>query len=404
MTAQLRVGIPPVGMNARLLTVNFIAKIFENPRIEVEILNPNIVLITADTIDQLTSAINSTIKEIGNRLGKKLEKGKIQDFFMHKNDRNTFGKLIGQNLSKGARFCETLATALQRVNLMWNDLQKLEPAYIIEKPQEIILGDKDFALPMEILYERYEAKYEFLKGRGGRKIKFRGSRAWLYILLSGFALGYGGIYGNEMLQVYLSEDILSKENIEVIKLLIGEGGVIDIITTLRVPPRPVIPYFLYITCEVLKIFREKGLISNLLKGPSIIQIDRVSVGRAISLIEKLVLDLSPFLERLNKLEELYEHKKIKRSPLKWISNKARRTITLLWQGNPGYGAYSKLMIEIYNILQGASEPIDLCYYALREVAEFEVAKLEETSPAKASKYLHEEATNIEEFLKAFMII
>ena len=402
MTVEFKMGFPPVGMNARLLTVNFVAKLLESPYIEIARCDPDGILIRAETQNELVSAFNHAIKTIGEEFNKKLENGEIQDFFMHINDRGTFQKLTGQTVAKGARFCETLAKVLQRVNLTWNELQKLGHMYIIEKPQEIILGGQELALPMEILHERYEAKYEFLKGRGGRKIKFRGSHAWLYVLLSGFALGYGGFYGNEILQVYLSENLLAEENLSILKILVAQGSVMDIITTLRTPPRPKIPYLLYVTCKVLRMLREKGLINEFLKGKAVLEMDRIMVGRAVSLVEKMVLDLTSLLEKLNRIEEKVGYRG--RSLLSWISNKARKTIDLLRWGGPGYNAYAKLMTELYSVLQGSGDPLNLCYYALREVAEFEAAELEKRSSFQANVYLRREADTIRNLLEALIFV
>ena len=403
MSVELRVALPPEGMTARRLLMNFLAHLSSLPGCQdLEItLKPGHVIIEAASEDLIEECINQALWESGQVLQKSLTEHKLTDIPVHTNDRRwIFGKL-GVQAPRGSKFCQLASQVLRGAQLPWDVLVRDLPV-VRETANMIQLGDgvkSDLlSLPQPFLYERYQAKYQFLRGRSGDEMKFRATKAWLYVLFAGFALGYCGNYitgagrGSELVIATVPELTLSQVLADAgARSLIIREGLFPVIRRLRCPPRPAIPYMLYASCELLKALgpqaRELETIYEI--STALLAMDRVSfTGQAFALIERVNMDFGPILRALARLDTKL---------IDWIQEKCRKAIVGRGGATEHYSDYVRLSIAIFQALSGALDPTDLCYYALRVVAEHETEGLD---PVARLKVLRRESSWVHKLLKS----
>jgi len=367
MRAKLRVAFPPKGMTARRLLMNFLARASLEGDVDVR-LGPDQAVVEARTERDITDVVNTTLVNAGIDLEDIL--ASKHDFRIHTNDRRWVFAKLGRKLEKGHGFCQVVSDILKEADLPWDELCR-DLSSIKIAPNSVQLGrGANISLPQPFLYERYQARYEFLRGRGGEKIDFRATRAWLYLLFAGFATGYCGFFRqpDELVIAFVPEPTLASvlENESTRKLILEEGGLFPIMRRLARPPRPAVAYMLYVACEFalnLK-FTWDFVKSTIAQASALLEMDRVSfTGQAFTLIEHISLDFSPLLNALAMLRE---------SSIRWIRDKCRRALIGSRGATEHYGDYARLVTLLFQALMGAADPIDACYYALREVAEHEV--------------------------------
>jgi len=240
------------------------------------------------------------------------------------------------------------------------------------------------AIPQSFLYERYEARYEFLRGRGGRKIDFRASKAWMYVLFAGFAFGYCGCFDNEIITAFVPETTL-------LRLLRDEGlrnmishatdGLMPTFKELNIPPRPATAYMLYSACTFIEKMGDRLKILNevLSRANPLIEMDRVAGFRSFTLVERISMDFGPLLKGLSMLSE---------RSITWIRSKARRALVGFRGAPQHFGDYATLTTMLFQVLTGSRDPTELCYYALRVVAEHEIEGLK-TEEEKSRRLVRE---------------
>ena len=210
MNEMLRIAFPPEGMTARRLLMNFLAQLAM--RIDISLQN-GYAVIEAPSKEDMAEEIRYCLRNAGEMLRNSLmrEERRLRDFPMHRNDRGWAANLG----VTGMRFCEAVWTVLSDPNFTWNQLEDLSEIDV--SPRRVQLGSAEaMAIPQSFLYERYKARYEFLRGRGGGKIDFRASKAWMYVLFAGFAFGYCGCFDNEIIIAFLPEVTLLR--------LLGDEG------------------------------------------------------------------------------------------------------------------------------------------------------------------------------------
>ena len=380
MSVQLKVALPPEGMTARRLLMNFLAELSLCQDLELS-LEPDYAIIEASSADVIEEYVNYTLWIAGQVLEDSLEEHRLVDMPIDTNDKRwIFEKKLGIQVPSGSKFCHVISRILKRAQLPWNELTR-DLLVVDEKPSMIQLGDgvKDdlISLPQPFLYERYQAKYEFLRGRSGGEIEFKATRAWLYVLFAGFAFGYCGNHitdkKGEFVIAAVPEPTLSQVLAdEGVRSFIIRDGLLPTIRRLGLPPRPAIAYMLYATCEVIKALGPEAMDLELLYRipTALIEMDRVSFDvpiKGFRLIERISMDFAPLLRELARLDtELIE----------WIQRKCRKAIVGREGATSYYSDYVRLSIAIFQALSGALDPADLCYYALRVVAEHEAERLD----------------------------
>ncbi|MHA1594229.1 MAG: hypothetical protein ACTSXX_05735 [Candidatus Baldrarchaeia archaeon] len=385
-----------------MLTINFAAVLARQKELSVS-LTSDCVLMEADNEDLLLIGFNNALKEAAVLLRSKLitKNGTppIRDFYVHKNDRKTLENLLGRSLDKTAQFAITIADILQSPPpLSYHDLNDLSLVEIKSKRTKLSIrlgnGQKLLAVPQIMLFERFESRYEFPRGRGGGPIEVRASIPWILVLLAGFAVGYAGAYEDEALIYYITEDILRRvcEDKYFRDFLLSQGGLIPLLTRLNVPPRPKIAYVIYTTCHVLNKMRQQSdFLRFLLETPLILEIDRIRGWKAFTLLERFSIDMHPLLRRLSELPD---------KVVTWLENKAKRTLFALVYGGTAaeYSHYINFITLAYEVLTGAEDPTALAYYAMRVLAEKEAEKRKDEE--EKLRYLMQESYYVKEFLKS----
>ena len=399
MSIELRIELPPEGMTARRLLMNFLAELARCEDVEV-VLEPGHIVVNGPSERAIEDCFNSTLQRAGRNLEASLVQAKIKDLPLHTNDRRwVFGKL-GIQAPKGSKFCQLTSQLLKGVQLTWDELAR-DLRIAKETPNVIQLGEGPkgelISLPMPLLYERYQAKYEFLRGRSGGEMKFKGTRTWLYVLLAGFALGYCGNYitgvgrASELAIAVVPELALSYVLAdEGAKSLIVRAGLLPMIRKLNRPPRPAIAYMLYAACEFIAQIKDQAdILEQVYRVPTaLLEMDRVSfTGQTFTLLERINMDFAPLLRALAGLDKRV---------ITWIRDKCHKAIVGFRGTTEHYGDYVRLATAIFQALSGALDPADLCYYALRVVAEHETRNLD---PAARLKKLESEGRTVRKLLE-----
>jgi len=368
MNVKLKIPLPPEGMTARRLLMNFLGQLAGEA--DVSIWNNNAVL-SAPSRKDLVVAINGCMKDAGEGLKISLtrEPGRLLDFPIHINDQKwIFAKRFGK-VERG--FCKVISEILIDSDISWSELSR-DLQSIDASLKHVRLGVKDLmAMPQPFLYERYQASYEFLRGRGGEKIEFKASRAWMYLLFAGFAVGYCGNFDNELVIAFIPESTLARmfKDEGFWNMMAGGEGLLPTFRELNLPPRPATAYMLYFACTFAeKMWTKWHIIDEVLKRERpIIELDRVARSpQAFTLVERISLDLGSLLHGISKLSE---------ESIGWIRRKARKTLVGFRGAPQHFGDYAMLTAMIFQVLTGSRDPTDLCYYALRVVAEHEAEQL-----------------------------
>ena len=389
MNETVKIALPPQGSVIRKLLINLMTYIYTIDSIRDVELEGNYIKLHVTSRKDFLTDLNSSLRDIGEIVGKDLENNKIRDFKIHLNDRRSFKSMLN-NMATDYLFTN-IVRILREANLSLESLNELEIAKSNGKGRiRIVLGSDRLALPLEVFYERYQSRYEFPKGRGGKPFDVRLSPAWFTILMAGLALSYINSFGAEYVLAFVTEDTFARVVRDPTARAIIYGsryGILSILRDRNVPPRPHIPFVLYISSEIVKEVRDNvELLKELINIKPTLEIDRVNrTGKSFTLQERLSLDVSPFLEKMLKLDT---------DVLEWISRNARKCIYSLGTGAV-YGKYVTLSNKIYEALIGVGDPEEAAIYAMRSIAEYEAEKA--TDFRKVLRY---HSSKVKKFVKA----
>lgn len=388
---EISIKLPLIGSTARLLTINFVARLANKPRVKVRVTHDKAVLSHSDEKEFL-EIINGTIQELGKELKDKIMKHELRDMPVHKNDYKLFSKLLGRNVGKGSRFSDVASEILSNVKLSFDNIEEWSKVSFRVKGNEllVILGSSgDMPLPQPLLTERFESSHMFMRGIGGKRIKIRGSREWIILLLAGYALSYAGIIDDIIHFIHASEDIVRLGDKEAYAILIdAENGLIPRLSRLNIPAVPKTAYMLYLASQIMlecSIEEKKNILKHLLETTTPqLEIERIRFDvNTYTMVERFPVDLHQLISKLSLLKE---------RTVKWINSIAKTC--LLRRKDPSvYTLYSTLVSLLYNALSGAGDIMDATYYASRVVLEKEVRTLEAKNKHKEAVRLIEQYKN-----------
>lgn len=382
MSAELIIKIPPEGTTAKSLTLDFIAKLLSlAPEAVVKIkLYEDYALITGEEYE-VVNVINGVIRQSGNELKKKIEE--LRDVPIHRNDMKTLGKLLGRSVVKGSRFSEVVSQILTTTKLTYEDMLEWRELKVEGMGREITVtygSSKELSLPQPLLTERFESSYEFMHGTGGRSIKFRGTKPWLILLLSGYAISYAGYIDDTLHYIHVSEDFLRNIS-DKFKLSALMNDLIPMLERLNVPMTPKTAYLLYVASQIAlnKDLEAYKILLELRELP--IEIERVRyMVNAYTTVEKFSADIQSLISKIVELEE---------STIRWIGGYARKCLYVR-RASQEYGLYAELLTRLYNAFVGTEDLREALYYALRVVVEKDARTAE-------SRGRHEEAARMLEY-------
>ncbi|MEM1558096.1 MAG: hypothetical protein QXL27_05635 [Candidatus Bathyarchaeia archaeon] len=358
---EVTVKLPPSGSTARSLVVDFLARVIPNENIQISKWQEDTVILSAVLKAHLEDAINGEINALGRELLGKIGDYRLRDFPIHINDRKMLEKLLERKIEKRS-FSETVAEILQNTYLTFKDLEELSK--IVYKTGRndvsIIYGSYgDLPVPQPLLTERFESSYAFMHGTGGKSLKIRGTKPWIILLLSGYALSYAGYSKDTINYIHVHEPTLRDS--ELARFIASSDGLIPHLTKLNVPLTPKTAYILYIASDIAEKAQEQARLEEIVKGRRF-QIEFERVRRSLTTyttIERFVADLYSILLKLLKLNK---------GSISWINQVSREC--LFGRVDPSmYSVYLHLISLLYNTFTGSGDPIDTLYFMGRVFCE-----------------------------------
>ncbi|MBS7614060.1 hypothetical protein KEJ48_07490, partial [Candidatus Bathyarchaeota archaeon] len=340
------------------LVVDFLARVISNVNIQPKWQEDTVILSAAFKAD-LEEAINEEINTLGKDLLEKIGDYRLRDFPIHINDRKMLEKLLERKIEK--RFSETVAEILQNTRLTFKDLDELSRVTYKTSRNDvsIIYGSYgDLPIPQPLLTERFESSYAFMYGTGGKSLKIRGTKPWIILLLSGYALSYAGYLEDTINYIHVHEPTLRDS--ELARFIASRDGLIPHLTRLNVPLTPKTAYILYIASDIAKKIQEQARLLEIVKGRQFqIEFERVRWSlTTYTTIERFVADLHSILLKLLKLDK---------GSISWINQVSREC--LFRRTSPMYSVYLRLISLLYNTFTGAGDPIDTLYFMGRVFCE-----------------------------------
>lgn len=388
---EVTVKLPPSGSTARSLVVDFLARVISNEKIQPPKWQEDTVILSATLKTHLEEAINGEIKELGSDLLKKIGDYSLRDFPIHINDRKMLEKLLERKIEKRS-FSETVAEILQNTHLTLKDLGELSRITYKTSRNDIyiIYGSyDDLPIPQPLLTERFESSYAFMHGTGGKSLKIRGTKPWIILLLSGYALSYAGYSKDTINYIHVHEPTLRDP--ELARFIASSDGLIPHLTKLNVPLTPKTAYILYIVSDIAEKVQEQARLEEIVKGrPFQIEFERVRRSlTTYTTIERFVADLYSILLKLLKLNK---------GSISWINQVSREC--LFGQANPSmYSVYLHLVSSLYNTFTGSGDLIDTLYFMGRVFCE----KYERESKRKdAYEFVERTRSVIRDMTKVFL--
>lgn len=366
---QITLKLPVYGTTSRSLTIDFISKLIILPEVELKVTFKDDYIMITGNRERMVEGINGVINEAGKILRHKIEG--LRDFPVHRNDYKMLSKLLGENVGKGSKFADTVSRILIRSKLSFEEMLEWSKLEVKERKSElqIIYGSsKELPLPQAILTERFESSYMFMHGIGGKSIKMRGTRPWILLLLSGFALSYAGLLDDTIHYIHVPEEFIRREtNIKNVSILVDK--ILPLISMLNIPLTPRTAYLLYVSATIaLEEQRDTNLLEVLMNMREIpFEIERIRFKvNAYTLIEKFVTDIQKILSVIRKFNK---------QTVLWLQKYSRRALYARLRLQD-YSIYANLTSKLYNTFIGTEDPINTLYYALRVVMEKEIRELE----------------------------
>lgn len=380
MSPDVTIRLPPEGTTARSLVIDFIAKLKTRPtfQVSIEVLEDRAVLSGSE--DEIVELVNGVVRGVGGELKNKVKS--LRDIPVHRNDMKMLSKLLRREVGKGSRFSETVSMILTGTTLTYSDMLEWSEVRVEGRAKEanVVYGStKELPLPQPVLTERFESGYEFMHGIGGRSIKYRGSRPWLTLILSGYAISYAGNIDGIIHYMHVPEEFL-REPREASELSALVDELIPKLELLNVPAEPKTAYILYVASQIALSEDQKLLKALLDMGEIPLEIERVRYEvNAYTTVERFSSDLHSILSKILELENY---------AISWIRDCASKCLHAR-RRTQEYALYADLTTRLYNTLSGAEDPIDTLYYALRVVVEKEARSLESKGKHEAAKRLVE---------------
>lgn|GEM_PF-5847471 len=390
-TIEMVVKLPPNGSTARSLVLDFLARIVSNHDIQISNWREDTVTLLAPSKSHLEEAINGGINALGQELTSKIGNHRLRDFPIHINDRRMLEKLSGGRIEKGF-FSETVAKILQNTYLTFKELEELSVIMYKSSRNDtsIVYGSYgDLPIPQPLLTERFESSYAFMYGTGGKSLKVRGTKPWVIVLLSGYALSYAGYLRDSINYIHVHEPIL--RDLELVRFIASQDGLIPQLTKLNVPLTPKTAYILYIASDIATRIQNQAKLVEIIRGRQFqIEFERVRWSlTTYTTVERFVADLHLISLKLLKLNE---------RSISWINQVSRECLS--GQMNPSmYSVYLHLISSLYNTFTGSGDPIDTLYFIGRVFCE----KYEREIKKKGShEFVEETRRVVKNMVSAFL--
>jgi len=376
----LIVKLPPENTLLRDLAVTSLAYISEYGAVQdvrVDFLH-DIVKISAQTRQTVLDLFKSLCQEAANIANQKATKIRLG---ILRNDQQILSKLLKKEV-RGFTYLDVLRDFLHAYSTADFDLSSRLSASLgrVEVGDKgIKLGQGDFAAINLLISERYEHGLEFWRLNYRRELRIRLDEAWYALVLAGFALTVASFIGDELLIIYLPEDLIRAAEspskiFEVLKDLGKLKGfhkkVCEIAFEEWCPTEPFLAFILLISLNLVEGAKDTEALYMLNYSLPLAFCKLRRAGNVFTMIEKRRAELFDALKFATKLM-MKETAKEGPRLLRELANIARRTLHLgggivrQRRGEADFTVYNRFCTLLFQAIQGAYSPYEIVYYGAR---------------------------------------
>lgn len=395
MSYDLIIKLPPEGSLIRELTVSAIAAIYRNAEKLLQSeeyslkYNGEYVILSLENMYSWNQILYTTLRSSVSTL--KIKSTVLRAPKLHINDLNYVFKKLVAFMTRGSTYIDGFLKALtvHGPNVFNYDTVKTHYNVIEFKKGMLVYGvGKTYPLVQVFKVELYETATDFHRP-STVPFKTKLSLPWYILLGIGFAISYAGMFGNQVLFITPSEEVLETppEVRDALALTLGA-------TFSRRIANPIIPYQLYLALTLPEMVQSRILTKHIKENYSVgrelleglysfllgdheyeefekksvegsvpkINIHRITIGRAYTSVERASIDLS-YLAKFAYILEHYAEKE--KSP------KCREILRdkIVAQGIGGVDPkIMNVLTLLYETIHGAKDPRYVLYYLLRTIS------------------------------------
>ena len=391
MSYDLVVKLPPEGSLLREITVTSVVtiygtaeKLLGHGKIKIRYGGDHVVL----SIDDLSSwnyVLQNTLKNAHMIL--KVKSAILRAPKLHINDLNYVFRRMGLTVPKGGTYIDGFLSLFTEYGMREFDLNVVKQHYssLELHGNSLIYGVEGVYPLIQILkVELYETASDFHRP-STMPFKTKLSLPWYILLGIGFTMSYAGMFGNQVLFITPSEEVLEQPSEIKYALALAHA-----ITYSRKIADPTIPYQLYIALMLPELVKASSLIERIKEGYSLdvlydyllsdeeylelekksiegkiprINIHRITVSRAYTSIERSNIDLSQLVRFAYVLDSY-----AKKENALYCREVFREKVVSQGIGGRNPKIMNALAL-LYETIYGAKDPRYTLYYLLRTIIE-----------------------------------
>lgn len=370
-TFSLTVKLPPEGTLLRDLAVTSLLYVSEClyisgcPDVSVE-WQSDVVMISASTQAPITDAFRSLYEEAAEIAEQRV--GRIR-LGMLQNDQQVMSKLLRHG-AKGFTYLDAIKDFLRAYLQRQPTLSSLNQ--VVVGVGGMVLGQGGFVALNPLVAERYEYGLEFWRLNYSRKFRVELDETWYALVLAGLALTASAFVNDELLIIYLPEELIriprTSKIFEVVREAFGglkglHKEASKIVYEERCLTEPFPAFVMLLSCNLAKKAREFKTLYILNSLPiALCRLRRA--GNVFTMVDKRraeLFDVVRFTAKLAKEDtQLIDE----------LIRVCRRTLQLAMgiprRGDePDFTVYNRFCTLLLQAIQGAYPPYDIAYYGAR---------------------------------------
>jgi hypothetical protein len=367
----LTIKLPPEDTLLRDLTVtslSYISEFGEVHNTKVDFLG-DVVRVNAPTRQAALEPFMSLFEYAANIADQKARSMRIG---MLRNDQTILSKLLRKGV-KGYTYLDAIKDFLQTC-ASTEDLDFSSLSYVEVSDGGIKLGRGYFAAINPLISERYEHGLEFWRLNYSRELQVRLDETWYALILAGFALAAASLVGNDLLIIYLPEDLIyaarsSGKIFEALKALGNlhgfHGKVGEIVHGERCSTEPFPAFVLLVSLSLIKKAEDVGALYMLEYSLPLAFCKLRRAGNVFTMLEKRRVELFDTLKFATKL--MREGGQL----VEKLTSVARRTlrlgegIAIRRKNEADFTVYNRFCTLLLQAIQGAYPPFEVAYYGAR---------------------------------------
>jgi len=364
------VRLPPEGTLLRDLAVTSLAYVSEYGdvcNVEVDFLW-DAVKVSAPTPQAALDPFRSLYKaaaDIAAQKAKEIRLGVLR------NDQQILSKLLRKPV-KGFTYFDAIKDFLYAYLTREPDLSPFSRVEVGARGIE--LGEGRFAAINPLVSERYEHGLEFWRLNYSRELQVRLDEAWYALILAGFALAAASFVGDDLLLIYLPEDLVRTmrslgKAFEVLKAL-GRlqglhGKLSAIVREERCSTEPFPAFVLLVSLKLVERAEDRGALYDFNYSLPLAYSRLRRAGNVFTMVEK---------RRAELFDTIKFAVKVAREDVRLVEellDRARRTLHLgagvatRRKDEPDFTVYSRFFTLLLQAIHGAYPSHEVAYYGAR---------------------------------------